>query len=567
MSLPSLREINLQSTGTSSQTGPADFEVQPCDVLHSKLSVYQLQYLQFTGCFSNVAKCKDVNTKDIVAVKIFKKRGTVSIESNRELAILKRICCLAPENIVRFFEDFEHKGHTCLTFELLDKNLHALLKEESSNCLSLLEIRPIAQQLLTALESLKTAGVVHTNIKPQNIMLMRQKPLRVKVNGFGSAITATEVQLGVIMQPVAYRSPDVILGLPVSEAVEMWSLGGVLATMFLGSPPFPQRCQYHQVKTMVEKLGQPEDTLLSDGAQTLLYFNPNQDSTTPAWRLNTAEEYKAVTGFPAQNQSSSSTRFNCLNDLVMLNPEENVVHKRRLVSLLSSMLRLNRQTRITPSDALRHPFTTLTELDGEEVIAPAAAESSNSDVEDLPAVCFNDASDCAAAQAHSGDVPAMTGVVSAGYEASESTVSVCKTLPSESVRAVLASTRGDPDAGASYDRATDANAGPSGDENIAVVSPAPLEASADPAASDLYDVVSADEASAPPHESDERAVSRPSNSSDFCDSAGSDGVLVTRLKKRQAKRISRFLRRILKTLCFCCCCCCCCCCSSGNFAK
>lgn len=43
------------------------------------------------------------------------------------------------------------------------------------------------------------------------------------------------------------RSPDVILGLPISEAVDMWSLGGVLATTYLGSLPF----QYYLVCNLI----------------------------------------------------------------------------------------------------------------------------------------------------------------------------------------------------------------------------------------------------------------------------------------------------------------------------
>ena len=47
------------------------------------------------------------------------------------------------------------------------------------------------------------------------------------------------------------RSPEVILGLPISEAADMWSLGGVLATLYLGSVPFPQRCQYYLVRNLI----------------------------------------------------------------------------------------------------------------------------------------------------------------------------------------------------------------------------------------------------------------------------------------------------------------------------
>ena len=47
------------------------------------------------------------------------------------------------------------------------------------------------------------------------------------------------------------RSPEVILGLHISEAVDMWSLGCVLATLYLGSVPFPQCCQYYMVRNLI----------------------------------------------------------------------------------------------------------------------------------------------------------------------------------------------------------------------------------------------------------------------------------------------------------------------------
>lgn len=155
-----------------------------------------------------------------------------------QLAMLNRIRGLDPDNLVRFLEGFEYQGYTCLAFEMLDKNLHELLKERRHNMLSLQEIQPIAQQvcgfdyssgqqnpkpctfstvtslflllslqLLTALESLKTAGIIHADIKPHNIMLVKQQhqPFRVKLIDFGSAVPAAEVKRGVIMQPIGYR--------------------------------------------------------------------------------------------------------------------------------------------------------------------------------------------------------------------------------------------------------------------------------------------------------------------------------------------------------------------------
>ncbi|XP_067467193.1 dual specificity tyrosine-phosphorylation-regulated kinase 4-like [Thunnus thynnus] len=341
---------------------PVNSELQPNDVLRSSWSEYLLQHFMFDGFFSRVARCQDKNTKDTVALKIFKKRSNDSQEPNRELAMLKMIRGLDPLNVVRFCESFEYMGKMCLAFEMLDKNLHELLRERRGNPLSLQQIRSITEQLVSALGALKTVGVIHTNITPQNIMLVNQKetPFRVKLIDFSSAIKAAEVKRGVIMQPVAYRSPEVILGLPISEAADMWSLGGVLATLYLGSMPFPQRCQYYLMKTMVQTLGQPEDQVLDDGTHTLLYFSQNQDSTKPAWRLKTADEHKAVTGFPPQNHRGSSTRFSSLDDLVMLYPEaEKIEERTEFVCLLKQMLCLNPHKRITPSQALGHLFVTM----------------------------------------------------------------------------------------------------------------------------------------------------------------------------------------------------------------
>ncbi|CAK6954284.1 homeodomain-interacting protein kinase 2-like isoform X2 [Scomber scombrus] len=95
-----------------------------------------------------------------------------------------------------------------------------------------------------------------------------------------------------------------------------------------------------QMKTMVQTLGQPEDQMLDDGTHTLLYFSQNKKSTKPAWRLKTADEHKALTGFPPQNHSGSSG-FSSLDDLVMMQlyPEAGKVEERTtFVCLLKQML-------------------------------------------------------------------------------------------------------------------------------------------------------------------------------------------------------------------------------------
>lgn len=63
--------------------------------------------------------------------------------------MLELISKLDPDhnNLVKFFEQFEYMGHTCLVFEMLDNDLYDLLEERQCHPVHLKEIRPIAQQV------------------------------------------------------------------------------------------------------------------------------------------------------------------------------------------------------------------------------------------------------------------------------------------------------------------------------------------------------------------------------------------------------------------------------------
>jgi len=73
---------------------------------------------------------------------------------------------------VRFLEQFDHGGHTCLVFEHLSFNLYELLKRTHFRGVSLTLIRKFARQILKALAylSLPEINVIHCDLKPENIL-------------------------------------------------------------------------------------------------------------------------------------------------------------------------------------------------------------------------------------------------------------------------------------------------------------------------------------------------------------------------------------------------------------
>lgn len=63
------------------------------------------------------------------------------------------------------------------------------------------------------------------------------------------------------MLSILFRAPEVILGIAYDEAIDMWSLGCVLAELFLGWPLFPGATEYDQISYISQMLGEPPQTL------------------------------------------------------------------------------------------------------------------------------------------------------------------------------------------------------------------------------------------------------------------------------------------------------------------
>uniref|UniRef100_A0A8D3A490 Protein kinase domain-containing protein n=1 Tax=Scophthalmus maximus TaxID=52904 RepID=A0A8D3A490_SCOMX len=214
------------------------FLVKVRNVLQSNTTSYQIIGFNGKGTFGKVAKCFDLNTGEVVAVKIRKTNDNEIIQ--REVAMLERVRALDPDrnNIVKFIENFQFHKLSCLVFEMLDRSLWNLMEEREWTELSLNEIRPVTQQLLVACEALNNIGIIYMDMKPDNIMFVNHKdqPFKIKLIDFGLALPVSQGEVGEAIENLAYVAPEVVLGLPLSEAVDMWGVGLHL----LGPPNYDQ---------------------------------------------------------------------------------------------------------------------------------------------------------------------------------------------------------------------------------------------------------------------------------------------------------------------------------------
>lgn len=265
-------------------------------------------------------------------------------------------------------------------FEMLSLNLYELLKNTQFSGVSLNLIRKFAKQVLKALAFLARSDVdvIHCDLKPENILLRHPKKSSVKVIDFGSSCRSNKRMYSYI-QSRFYRSPEVMLGLPYTVAIDMWSLGCILAEMHTGEPLFSGSDQFDQMRKIVSLLGMLPSSMLDRAAdQTKLQFfeRVKLPGGKAAWTIRQTKRSSSKDSVgsasssdqqPAKPVVPSTDPIASLTEVITSGsrqkkkfpPSEAHNSPRNyalFVDLVYQMLTFEPGERIKPHDALNHPF-------------------------------------------------------------------------------------------------------------------------------------------------------------------------------------------------------------------
>ena len=142
----------------------------------------------------------------------------------------------------------------------------------------------IAKQLLQAVMFLHDHGHVHCDIKPQNILYKQNAnedgKIEIRLADFGSCIVDTaDCNDYIVTRP--YRPPEVMLGVPLTSAADVWSCGCVIMELILGAPLFTSNDHFQLVTAMVELLGVPSNQLINRCTAADMYFVRPRALTCP----------------------------------------------------------------------------------------------------------------------------------------------------------------------------------------------------------------------------------------------------------------------------------------------
>ena len=190
------------------------------------------------GGMADVYLCEDLTLGRRVALKVLLQRFLDDpnfVERFRREA--KAAAGLNQANLVSIYDWGEVDGTYFIVMEYVEgETLKDLVRRQGR--LGGNEAVRISLQLLAALEFAHRTGIVHRDIKPQNVMLDRDGNVKVMDFGIARAGDSGMTEAGSILGTAQYLAPEQAKGQPVDERSDLYSVGIVLYEMLTGTVPF-----------------------------------------------------------------------------------------------------------------------------------------------------------------------------------------------------------------------------------------------------------------------------------------------------------------------------------------
>ncbi|KAM4704374.1 dual specificity tyrosine-phosphorylation-regulated kinase 2-like [Rhinophrynus dorsalis] len=305
------------------------------------------------GSFGQVVKAYDHKLHRYVALKVVKNDKDSSKFAEKEIHILKKLKQLDKENnlnVVHLFESFRFRNHTCMIFELLGKSLHDQIVANNNQGFSLSEVRKMAVSILQCLELLERNKIMHCDLKPENLVLKTtQDKYGIKVIDFGCS-DYDHLDIYQYVQTRFYRAPEVMLGNHYGMPVDMWSFGCVLAELLTGNILFPGENEDDQMACIMEVLGMPPQELLNASSRGADYVSSS------GYPLYCTERRRKGKSWVPRGGSSPSGDFRGPPGSRNLVTALDGCNDAQFLDFLTRCLQWDPATRMTPSEALRHPW-------------------------------------------------------------------------------------------------------------------------------------------------------------------------------------------------------------------
>src|SRR3954451_18339719 len=202
---------------------------------------YELQEVVGTGGMSTVYRALDTLLERHVALKILHPHyGDDAEYVERFRREARSVAQLSHPNIVTVIDRGESDGQQYIVFEYVDgESLKQLV--DRSGPLPARRAIELTLQVAEALAFAHNAGLVHRDVKPQNVLVTEDGEAKVTDFGIARSLDVEHgvTQTGTVLGTSNYLSPEQARGQTVRPATDVYSLGVVLFELLTGEVPFP----------------------------------------------------------------------------------------------------------------------------------------------------------------------------------------------------------------------------------------------------------------------------------------------------------------------------------------
>jgi tetratricopeptide (TPR) repeat protein/TolB-like protein/predicted Ser/Thr protein kinase len=200
---------------------------------------YEILSVLGQGGMGAVYKARDRELDRLIALKVIRPElatdPAILQRFKQELILARNI---THKNVVRIYDLGEADGIRFISMEYVDgEDLRTLLRH--ANKLPPLEAIAVVEQVCRALDAAHSEGVIHRDLKPQNIM--RDKHGRIVVMDFGLARSLGDTgltQTGAIVGTLEYMSPEQALGSTLDQRSDIFSVGLIFFELLTGRAPY-----------------------------------------------------------------------------------------------------------------------------------------------------------------------------------------------------------------------------------------------------------------------------------------------------------------------------------------
>lgn len=318
------------NTGYLSSESDSDYEAVLCagiGMFPSCRNVFEFERLGkiSEGTYGVVHKARDSKTGDIVAlkkVKTGKERDGFPVTALREINILGM---LQHPSLVQMKEvvmdDF---NGVYMVMEYVDHELKGYM-ERMKQPFSQGEVKRLMLQLLECVSYLHDNYVMHRDLKTSNLLLTNDGELKVCDFGMARQYASPLKPYTSLVVTLWYRAPELLLGMKnYSTAVDMWSVGCIMAELLSKKPLFDGSKELEQIDKIFRTLGTPNDSIWPGYSKL-----PGVKSNFVKQPFNTLKKKFPVatfTGAPVLTELG----FDLLNKFLTYDPEKRITAEEAL---------------------------------------------------------------------------------------------------------------------------------------------------------------------------------------------------------------------------------------------